>query len=338
MRFVAITMLDLSKLAAPATLVLLLAGRVAADPVKVSPAIAARMRSVRVEVVAGRIGLVSPRSRRSSTSTTRSGNRSERLTINTNGQRPTLQYDLTTPQERLKIRAGRDGRFEISYHALAETDNYTVEFSQRPNERLTLVVHGKFGSKELHADGLWQMQLSDPAACREHLNPLLELLRADWNLAASADAVEQLLLAQIVQGDASDRARWKELVAQLASDDFSRRRAADRQLREAGPAVVPFLQSLDRDQLDAEQWFRIRRMIASFTGGADEDTPESVVRRLAPDPRVWYLLLSRDDPAHREHAAARLSRLLGYAIDFDPTADEATRLRQIEQIGRRIVP
>jgi len=321
-----------------------------AEPLTMSPGMAARLRTVRAEIVSGRVHLVSAQRPSSSTSTTRSNGRTERLSIDARDDRPAIQYELRTPELRLEIKAAGAGELEIThqvdYRSAEQQRRRVVEFRQQPNHPVELSIVDRDqtetvteeNEQTITAAGLWHLQLAEPQVCGTYLNPLLEMLRADWNLAETTAEIEQQLLAHAILPADGRRREWQALIAQLASDRYSERRAADRQLRAAGTAVVPFLQTLDRRELDAEQWFRVRRMIDSFSAGAEEDTPLSVARRLAGDPRVWHSLLSRDGRQYYKPATSHLSRLLGEPIQFDPDADAEARQRQIDAIGRRITP
>jgi hypothetical protein len=119
------------------------------------------------------------------------------------------------------------------------------------------------------------------------------------------------------------------LVEQLADIQFGARQEADRQLREIGTGALPYLRSLDFSALDAEQQFRVRRIVATFADAAQEDVPVQVARRLLSDPQVWLSLLTRDDAQQRAAACDHLSQLLGEPIEFDPAADAAVRERQL---------
>ncbi len=70
-----------------------------------------------------------------------------------------------------------------------------------------------------------------------------------------------------------------------------RRERAERQLREAGPAVLAFLNGLNTGPLDAEQQLRVRRVVRVLSTQQGEDTPENIAAMLIGDPHVWLALL-----------------------------------------------
>ena len=97
-------------------------------------------------------------------------------------------------------------------------------------------------------------------------------------------------------------------------------------------AIAPYLASLDHRQLTAEQRVRVRRIVAAVSRDTLDDSVEHIVSWLAWDAKAWYLLLSRDDEALRQAAAAQLAGLLDEPLDFDPAADAATRQQQLERL------
>ena len=180
------------------------------------------------------------------------------------------------------------------------------------------------------------MLIAQPKECRQHLLPLLEVLRPNWRLADVAASIEQRLLQQANGDGTSDGARWAALVAQLADDSFAKRQAADRALRSGDAAAFAYLRQLDFDRLDAEQQLRVRRIIDALTGPNMDDSVEQVAASLAGDPAVWLALLARSEPATRQTAARQLAALLGEPVPVDPTADPETQKDKREQVRLRI--
>ena len=148
--------------------------------------------------------------------------------------------------------------------------------------------------------------------------------------------MEAALREAAAEGNLPDPQRWAALVEQLGDERYSRRAAADRELRAMGRVVFTYLQGLDRDRLDAEQHYRVRRIVMSLAANMNNDLPPEIARWLAGDPVVWLALLSRDDESTRRLAAERLEALLGEPISFDPAADPATRTEQIERLRQEV--
>jgi hypothetical protein len=264
-------------------------------------------------------------------------NGSERLSIRPDGNQSSVDYEASQAEEVFHFDVKEGNRVHVRREIRGKTP-LIVDFLQTPAQSvtLTLVVDGK--TTAYRADGLWQLLLIEPEVCRQHLAPMLDLLRPDWQLADRAAQIEDELLQSAATGQLPDRQRWDALVRQLADDRFARREAADRELRAAGPAVMPYLERLDFAHLDAEQQSRVRRILAELTEDIDDDTVSQVAVGLATEPAVWLGMLARPQERTRRLAADQLARLLGAPVDFDPAAAPAVRQSQIARLRARILP
>ena len=190
--------------------------------------------------------------------------------------------------------------------------------------------------RKVRGETLWYLLLAEPELCRQHLLPLLNMLRGDWRLVETAQAIESQMLRIAAAYRPENIRRWSALVANLASDRFLIRQAADRELRSDGTTVIPFLQSLNRHHLDLEQSSRIASIVESQSDSA-EDTPEQEACRLMDNQRLWLVLLGRPQESTRGVAARQLAFLLGTdSIAFDPGAAAPVRKTQMEALRTRI--
>lgn len=263
-----------------------------------------------------------------------SNDRREKLTVHNAGASLTIKYELTTPAETLTIEASNPSYLQIQRAPVGQSDVVPVQFTQAPGKPVTLTV-GQEGAKRVYqAPSFWHLLLVEPDATRTHLVPLLQVLQPNTDLAKAVAELERELLTLADEEGLPDRQRWDELVAQLGEDRFSRRQNADRALRQAGPLAMIYLRSLDPSTLDAEQRFRIRRILASQTSGSDADNPRDIARWLAGDSQVWLSLLERPDLSTRRVAFRWLTWMLGEPPEFDPAADADTRRAQIERLRR----
>ena len=305
----------------------------------VSPTMAGQLSEVTFTVQLGRIAVETPQDtvERASTSMG-SGGETESLSLSSNGNhRVSLTFDRTSAGEKLHVEVFGGERITISRHPVKgkEAHATVVDFRQPDEGALTLSVVQDGIAREIKGETLWHLLLADPALCRRHLLPLLEMFRPDWRLSETAAAIESQTLLTAEAYRPENLQRWAGWVDELASDRFAVRQAADRQLRAAGMAAIPYLESLDRKKLDFEQWSRIRQIVEAH-GDEEEDTPAAAARRLMGDRSLWLTFLSRPDETIRRIAANQLGFLLRAPIAFDPAAPEATRREQIATLRRRI--
>jgi hypothetical protein len=254
---------------------------------------------------------------------------------NENGQ-PALRYERTTNEDQIMIDAAAAGdRLLIRRTPREKSSILAVEFSQLPNEKITLTLGTGAERQVFRGQGLWHLLIAQPKECRQQLLPLLEMLRPDWKLADTAASIEEKLLRDAGGERVSGRARWATLVAQLADESFAKREAADRALRMDDAGAIDYLRRLDFSRLDAEQQFRVSRIIEAL-GQANDDSVDQVAAVLAGDPTVWLALLARPELATRQTAARQLTALLGEPIAVDPAADPVTQKDKREQLRTRI--
>lgn len=304
---------------------------------RVSPGLSQYLTLVQFSVASGRITCTSTHTGRSITSSTTGpgAHRSEQLRINATGGMPTVKYERNAPEFTLTVEfsGGQEVHVLRSPHAGASVA--AVKFDQVPGQDLELIVQGKGPERHYAAKSFWHLLLTEQEVCREQLVPLLELVRPDWQLMASAKEIEAALVAWVSAHDGRDAASWRALVEQLGSDRFATRRRAERQLLLGGQRVAVMLEGLDLDELDAEQRFRARRLIDQFSSNQG-DRPQRVAGRLAGDVDIWLSLLARGDLDRRQVAAEQLNRLLQRPIDFDPDASPAVRAAKLDALRHEL--
>jgi len=256
----------------------------------------------------------------------------ERLSLRPDGDQTVIEYQFKVAEEEFSVEARGSQRVRI-VHAVKDNGRAVrVEFDQMPGRPLSLQVDLDGRREVYRAPNVWHFLVAEKEACLVPLAGLLEWLRPGWNLSDKALQIEDELLRMAETEYQGRRRRWAGLVQQLADDRFWRREAADRELRAAGPAVVPYLERLDFQRLEAEQQARIMRILGALARDADEDSAPQAASLLLSEPAVWLALLARPDEPARRAAAAQLARLLNKPVAFDPAADPQTRKRQIEQL------
>src|SRR5690606_37035964 len=193
--------------------------------------------------------------------------------------------------EKLTIELTDGGEFSIRRTRLMPA--FAFEFRQPPGKPLTLSVAVDGQETSLQGDSFWHLYLAEPELVRNELIPYLELLRPSWQLAATGAAVEDALVRNAQQPQAIDTRHWSELVEQLGSDSFSQRQRSERELYRIGQLVLPYLEELDPQAIDAEQTARVSTLVKNLSVNY-EDATDRVANWLAADRQVWLSLLDRD--------------------------------------------
>lgn len=302
-----------------------------------------RLRWLQYSMVAGRIAITSDNVGTNMTyGPARSDRqRRERLSIQIQPASIVLRYELTADNGSMQLSIDSGNRLAgVASHQFvlhSVRDQTTVHFEQAPGEWLELTVKKGDTRQHWQAPSFWHLLLAQPEPVRAHLIPVLEILRPAWQLAASGAALEDALLLRAAHGRDNPIEQWQRWVAELGSPRFNDRVVAERELLAAGQAVVPFLQALDRRHLDAEQNWRLRKLVEQLSPGYQDGTDRLAVW-LADDPQIWLALVNRPELAKRRIAARRLAELSGEAIDFDPGADQVTRAAQYDRLQASLAP
>jgi len=300
------------------------------------PSLIAKLQFVNYGILSGRIVAASSHTDASMTHNRVdpiTGKR-ERVSIDLTTGLPNVRYEMSSPTEELTIEVVDADQLTVR-HTAKDKSLHTVDFEQPRHGELVVTISDGSNHTVLRAASLWHLALAEPEACRTDVFPLLEVLRPSWHLTSAVGSMEESLGRWAVAHRPADRRVWQAWVESLGSAKFSERQAAERTLLQAGPAVLPFLESVDRDRMDAEQRSRLRDLVGRLDD-AREDTIDRAVTWLAADPEVWLSLLSRSDEGRRRLATRQLEQLLGSPVEFDVAADPPTRAAQLARLRIRL--
>jgi hypothetical protein len=142
----------------------------------------------------------------------------------------------------------------------------------------------------------------------------------------------------IREAEASDfelRHTARRLVIKLNSTDFATREQAQRQLRELGIGILPYLNRVAESGLTREQQQRLE-LVRDKLRGSEPDSPERLALWLVEDERIWVAMLAHDELPIRTFAASHLAKRFAKPIDYDPSGTSAERAQQIARIKTRI--
>jgi hypothetical protein len=292
-----------------------------------------RQGFLRFKMVDGRVVLGSRWNSGGIQNTRSAGERKETISLRRDAGQPRLSYQRTNAQEQLSISVG--DTVSICREPRGKSSLVRMEFQQSA-EGVRLTLDAGERRRDYRAADLWRLLIAQPGECRRHLLPVLELLRPDWKLFEMAAEAEKNLLESARADTAPGSARWTALVAQLGDDRYAQREAADRALRAGGPTALAYLRRLDPSHLDAEQQYRVRRILDAAAARSEDDTADEIAGALFHDPAVWLALLERPDHSVRQAAAGRLAALLGGPIDIDPAAEPNTQKAKRDALRARI--
>ena len=294
-----------------------------------SPSLLSRQDWVRFDLVLGRVRANHLRAGQGRTvaGSEAEGDVRESLLIGGEPTSRSIRYLRSDSTSSCELRTANNRQVTFTRSAAPGSTATGVRFTQRPGQPILLEVADKNPTQTYRFASLWHLLLAEPNLGRQHVIPFLELLRPDWRLDAMREQVQAALFDCAGSGQSPARQDIDALITQLGSRDFAHRQAADRELRNHGIAVLPYLQT-SGNVLNGEQRLRVSRIRERLTV-ATSDTPVRVATWLANDKAIWLGLLAHDDAQKRKLAAARFSGIHAGPVLFDPLADEPHRRQQI---------
>jgi hypothetical protein len=288
---------------------------------------------IRFEVIGGRIAVLGHRcgqSRMVQNGETTDVPR-EQLSVQLCTESLLVHYEDVRAERQIMVDLDDQQRLVISRTGASPTDD--IKLIQPFKGPLSLSV-GREPVQTFTANTLWHLALKQPELCADRLFPLLETIRPHWRLKEQAAGLTEELVSKAGTDVLAERARWREWVSKLDSDDFAERQNADRQLRGSGQAVVAWLARLDRRQLSAEQAGRVHE-ICQGLANLSTDTPQRVAAWLVDDRCAWLALLNHQDASVRLAAADHMALLCGKPLAFNPFASFSDRQQQLAQLQVR---
>jgi hypothetical protein len=304
-----------------------------AEQASASSLLLTRLQWVRFDLVLGRVHATTNRtdqSRQHATDNSQAGQR-EKLFVSVDQGLISLRYQSIAPTKSLHVEVVRRGDLHMRMVDHSEQKRCVV-YNQPHRGRVSLeITAGEQACEKLEAASLWHLMLAHPAECREHLVPVLELLRPNWNIEQDRRDILANLMQVGPEQYTVSRTEIAELVEQLKDPRFRVRQRADRELRAQGQCALIYLDTLELEALDAEQRERVQRIRAAIASRTI-DTPACVAARLSHDKSIWIALLCSDNAEARVVAKRQLAHLCQREIHFDPDADSHQRAEQIARL------
>ncbi len=256
-----------------------------------APTLLSRVGGLPCQVVMGRVVLADQRvlAGRSDTFEDPGAGCRETLCIQSTGSQQTVRYERHESNETFVVDFLGQGDLHLRRELRSAAGATTIRFAQPLRGALTLEVADAKQTQKYSAMTLWHLVLTQPQACRDCLLPMLDQLRPDWHFATHVEAVEHALHNAANIHQPVDSVALRKQIDQLASPKFALRQQADRALRAQGLSLLPELEQLNRQSLDAEQRRRLDDLRALLTAKTP-DTPERVAAWLVADRNLWKQL------------------------------------------------
>ena len=171
-----------------------------------------------------------------------------------------------------------------------------------------------------------------PKAMHAYLRPILHRLGQDVVLAPEANVAWQVLAADWpVDERVSDEIT--RTVPRLNDVRYRIRNDAADRLAGLGRDGASAILRLNRRQLSFEQNQRLDEVVSRF-----RQVSSAEAKRLEEDPDFLLDCVYCEDETIRTLAAARLPRVLGFAVNLDATAPERTRVDAVDTIRLQLHP
>jgi hypothetical protein len=166
-----------------------------------------------------------------------------------------------------------------------------------------------------------------PLEMQQYLRPIFHDLGQEATVFAPNPAAVWQSLAEDWKPDDALSQRVRAAIAKFDAEDFQERQSASHDLREIGEPAALTLMQMDRSKMSPGQSSGIDTFLAPYLPLSPQDA-----KRLGKD--VTFLLDGQycSDLPLRKIAAARLAKLTGKPIGFDPAADDDTRLAQVARL------
>jgi hypothetical protein len=258
---------------------------------------------VRFQFIQGRLCLDSPRHRKGSQSCNEQGVY-ESITVTSERGIPSLHYVFQTDEHHITLNVQHSGtvRMESWFPQSAERS-----ILEQPDFGMIIwrLARGDLSDRHQGAT-LMHLRHDDQESFDLHFGVLIQRLLRGQSLGVLSEAVGIAMLEQAGRGGTPSAVEIKDMVELLRSPRVTKRVLAHRQLISWGTPVLPVLQQLSPDELDAEQTARIRNICLRLRPLVD-DTPASLAKLLVNDKAYWDKIARKFDSPQLQVANQHLT-------------------------------
>lgn len=244
---------------------------------------------VRFQFIQGRLCLNCPQHRKGTQSRDEPGI-SESITVTSERGVPSLHYVFQTATQQLTLNVQHAGYVRLESRLLKSGQRVIVE------QPAFGMIQWSFSSSDhiekCEGATLLHLRELDPEVFDLHFGKLIACLLRGKSLVMLMDETSLAMVEQAHRGGTPSVAEIKEMVESLSAPTVAQRSYAHRQLLKWGTPVIPVLQTLWNDDLNAEQRariFDIRNRLRTFV----DDTPASLAKLLVNDRSYWEVTAHR---------------------------------------------
>ncbi len=244
---------------------------------------------VRFQLIQGRLALDAPRHRKGSQ------NRDEHevyesITVTAKRGIPSMHYVCQTPEHHLTLSVQKAESLRIESWFPKSSERSVLD---QPASGMIKWTHSRGDLEDQYTGAtLLHVRHSEPENFDLHFGFLIERLLRGQSLKSLSDSAEGIMIEELVGANSPGRDSILACVDQLRSKRRSARIAAERQLLVWGTPIVPTIQRIPPDDLDAEQQDRLRRILRRLRPGVD-DTPATLAKLLVNDHSYWTQIANR---------------------------------------------
>ena len=260
---------------------------------------------VRFQLIQGRLQLDAPRHRKGSQNR-EAGDVYESITVTAARGIPSLHYVFQSPHHQLTLSVQHATHVRIE-SILPKTGERAV-LDQPRNGPITFQIHQGDLNRSCSGTTLLHVRLDDPASFDLHCGRLIQQLLRGRSLKQLNDEISVAVLKQISKHEPTVVEEVRECVQKLRSPKLATRRKAEKQLLSWGVTILPIIDAINPDDLDAEQVDRLRHIRTKFRSRED-DTARSLAMLLINDRDHWSRLAPRLNTDQLQLANHHLDRV-----------------------------
>lgn len=269
----------------------------------------------RFQLIQGRLCLDAPRHRKGS-QRHKTDHVYESVTVTAERGIPSLHYVYQAADHHLTLSV-QQAYFVRIESWLPQTDERSVLEQPARGQIRWKVSRGEIQDQHEGAT-LLHTRMSDQASFDLHHGILLKRLLRGRSMAGLHQEVQEAVFDKLGHNSrVPTREDIETCIEDLRANQRATRTAAQRQLLAWGTPVIATLQSLDPDQLDAEQQQRIRCILKQLRPRTD-DTPATLAKLFMNDQAYWQALAQTLPPNQIQLANQHLLQFGGSQLVIEP--------------------